>query len=138
MATNVSKNEEVEDDSTRKSSTKSSTKESAKKSQRVKILVSVYRVGDKIISALGVPSVEAVVIHKFEKDKIKAEDLFTLSTQLKNHLPYSKLDAYKAVVDQILDEKTKVIVFPGTRANRLQTIGNFDHKILSIEIELFS
>lgn len=109
-----------------------------KKSQKVKILVSVYRVNDKIISALGIPSVDAPVIHRFPKNKLRIEDLFALTTQVKNHLPYSKMDSYKPVIEQVLNEKVSEILLPKTAANKLQNIGTFTHEILSIEIELLS
>jgi hypothetical protein len=109
-----------------------------KKSQKVKILVSVYRVNNKIISALGIPTVNAPVAHRFVKDKLKVEDLFVLSTQIKNHLPFSKMDSYKPVIEQALNESIKEIVLPETVANKLQNIGTFTHEILNIEIELLS
>lgn len=107
-----------------------------KKSRKVKIRVSLYRVNDKIISALGIPTSDAPVVHRFPKHKLKTEDLFILATQIKNHLPFSKIDSYKPVVEQILNEKTIEIVLPETRANKLQDIGIFIHQILDIEIEL--
>ena len=117
---------------------KEKTLEPTKKSQKVKILVSVYRVNNKIISALGIPTVDAPVVHRFVKDKIKVEDLFVLTTQIKNHLPFSKIDSYKPVIEQALNESVMEIVLPETVANKLQNIGTFTHEILNIEIELLS
>ena len=112
--------------------------EPKKKSQKVKVLVSVYRSNDKIISALGIPAANAPVIHRFQKDKLRVEDLFLLTVQLKNHLPFSKMNSYKSVAVAALDDKVDSIVLPSTPANKLQNIGNFVHEILNIEIELLS
>ena len=109
-----------------------------KKSQKVKIFVSVYRVNDKIISAYGIPTVDAPVIHRLSKNKLKVEDLFVFTTQIKNHLPFCKMDSYNSVVEQTLNEKATEIVLPETRANKLQNIGTLVHEILNIEIELLS
>jgi hypothetical protein len=109
-----------------------------KKSQKVKIFVSVFRVNDKIISALGVPTVDAPVTHKFLKKKLRNEDLFILASQIKSHQPYSNLEATKKVVEQALNNKVDEIVLPELRANKLQNIGIFVHEILNIEIELLS
>jgi hypothetical protein len=118
--------------------TKEKKVESTKKSQKVKILVSVYRVNDKIISALGVPTTDARVSHCFPKNKLKVEDLFVLTTQIKNHLPFSKMDSYKPVIEHALNDNITEIVLPETPVNKLQNIGTFTHEILSIEIELLS
>jgi len=114
------------------------TKTTVKKSQKVKVLVSVYRVNDKIVSALGIPSVDTPVKHVFQKDKIRVEDLFVFTTQIRNHLPFSKMDTYRLVVDQALDDRNKEIHLPETKAKDLQNIGTFIHEVLSIEIELLS
>lgn len=109
-----------------------------KKSQKVKVLVSVFRVNDKIISALGIPTVDALVTHIFPKDKLKVEDLFILTTNIKNHLPFSKMDSYIPVAEAALSDKIDSIQLPATKADQLQNIGNFVHEILNIEIELLS
>jgi len=109
-----------------------------KKSQKVKILVSVYRVNDKIISALGIPAAKSTVVHRFPKDKMKMEDLFVFTTHIKNHPPYNKIESYKAVVEQALNNNIEMITLPETQANKLENIGIFTHEILNIEIELLS
>jgi len=112
--------------------------ESKRKSQKVKVLVSVYRVNDKIISALGIPTSDAWVSHRFQKSKLQAQDLFILTTTIKNHLPFSRMDSYKPVIEQILNDKAPEIVLPNTKANQLVNIATFTHEILDIGIELFS
>jgi hypothetical protein len=109
-----------------------------KKSQMVKVLVSVYRVNDKIISALGIPTADAWVSHRFQKNKLQSQDLFMLTTTIKNHEPFNKLDSYKPVIEQILNDKVQEIILPSTKANQLQNISIFTHEILNIGIELFS
>ena len=123
---------------TKEKATKPTKSVPVKKSQKVKVLVSVFRVNDKIISAKGIPVVEALVTHSFPKKKLRDEDLFVLASQLQTTIPYSKLPATQKIVENILNNKVGEIVLPELRVNKITNIGTFTHEVLNIEIELLS
>ena len=108
--------------------------EPKRKSQKVKILVSVYRYGDKIVSAHGIPDRNAWVKHVIDKKKLSASDLFVLSQELNS----KKNPDYKGTVAQILDASLDTAILPERHANKLENIGQFMHEILSVEFELFT
>jgi len=120
------------------SKAKTTKSETIQKSQKVKVMISVYRVNDKIVSVLGIPATDAVVTHKFPKSKLKPEELYAIAATIKNSPDKSKNPAYKAVIDQALNEKTTEVILPPTLVTRLEAIGNCSHEILNIEIELLS
>lgn len=114
------------------------TKEEPKRrSQKVRILVSMYRYGDKIISAHGIPNREAWVKHHLNKDKMKAEELFNISSALKTDPLYNKDDEFKATISQILNASVKIVILPERKASTLRNIGNLIHNIADTEIEYF-
>ena len=112
--------------------------EPKRKSQKVKILVSVYRYAEKIISAHGISERNSWVKHIINKNKMKAEELFWLSKAISNDSFYSKDPDYKGTIAQILDASIDNVVLPERKASQLKNIGNFVHEILHIEIELFT
>ena len=112
--------------------------EPKRKSQKVKVLVSVYRYGDKIVSAHGIPDRNSWVKHVIDKTKLTAGELFHLSQALNNDPEYGKNPDYKGTISQILDASLENAVLPERHANKLKSIGQFTHEILSVEFELFT
>ena len=113
------------------------TPEPKRKSQKVRILVSMYRYGDKIVSAKGIPSRDAWVKHQINKDKMKAEELFNISSALKTDPEYNRDDEFKTMISQVLNASLKTVVFPERRASTLKNIGSLVHVIADTEIEYF-
>jgi len=113
------------------------TPEPKRKSQKVRILVSMYRYGDKIVSAHGIPNRNAWVKHHINKDKMKAEELFNISSALKTDPAYNRDNEYKTLISQVLDATLQTVMFPERRASTLKNIGNLIHNIADTEIEYF-
>lgn len=122
----------------KKSKSSPTTKKETRKSQKVKVLVSVYRYGDRIISALGIPKKDAWVIHRLDKSKLKPDELFDISSTLKNSDSFRKDVEYRNVINHVLDNGYNFITLPERKANELKDVGNLYHEILNIEIELFT
>ena len=133
----VKRNEFVDLDKPKITKEKQKT-EPIKKSQKVKILISIFRYGEKIISALGVPSKDAWVSHKLSKDKLKPEELYNISAAMTNDDPFKKDPKYRTPISQTLDTSMNVIVIPETKVKDLKNIGNLVHIVLQTEIELFT
>lgn len=125
--------------SLKNSNTDESIVKETKKSQKVKVLVSVYRYGDKIVSAHGIPDRNYILVHRLDKNKLKPEELFHISSVISNDNNFRKnnLD-YKDSLSYILDDKQDFILLPRRPATEYLDIGNLRHEILNIEIELFT
>ncbi len=118
-------------------STSTKKEEPKRKSQKLKVLVSIYRSGDKIISYLGIPTNDAWIVHKLPKDELKADELFNISQAFTNDDPFRKDTSYQPSIANVLDNNVSHIVLPSKRANELKNIGNLVHQILRVEMELF-
>lgn len=108
-----------------------------RKSQRVKVLVSVYRYGDKIVSALGIPKRDAVVSHHLNKSKLTPDEMFDILVTLRNSDTFRKDESYRRTIDCISDDNQNFIIFPDKKTYELKNFGKLYHEILNIEIELF-
>lgn len=119
--------------------TKDEVKEekSQAKGQKVKILTSIYRYNDRIISSLGIPTRDAWVSHILPKKLLKPEELFNISQALSNGSPYRKENEYKSSLAELLNAKSENIILPSRKANVLTNIGKLIHEIINVEIELF-
>lgn len=106
------------------------------KFQKIKVLVSIYRSNDRIISYLGIPTNDALIIHKFSKNKLKADELFNISQAFTNDDPFRTDKAYQSSIANVLDNKVEYIILPSKRANELKNIGKLVHQILNVEMEL--
>ena len=127
----------VEEKSTSKKTTKTVSEEPKKKSQKVNVLLSVYRYGDKIVSSLGIPSKTDFVTHHLPKNKLKPEDLFNILTALNNERDFKGMELYKQAIEDISNIKQGSVRLPKGRVHELKKIGNLIHEILNVEIELF-
>ncbi len=113
--------------------------EPVKKSQKVKILVSTWRYGDKIVSALGIPSATAPVEHRIPKKKLKEDEIFNIISTLSTDSYYNRNANWKEVIKWSLEKTCPELPFPVQTANEFskKPIGKLTHEILNIEIELF-
>ena len=109
------------------------------KSQKVKILVSVFRYGDKIVSALGIPTPTTFIRHEILKSKLKPDEIFNIISALTNDPYFKNNKMWEDTVRRTLDNGYSVIPLAEERANELskKTIGKLVHEILDIEIVLF-
>lgn len=121
----------------KKSEKKVENVEKPRKSQRIKVLISVYRYGDVIVSALGIPSRTSVLSHQIPKNELKPEQMFDIIKTLNNESFFIRDQTYKETVSQAIDDKKTHIIFPSKRASDLKNVGGLVHEILSTEIELF-
>lgn len=110
------------------------------KSQKFKVLVSSFRFGDKIVSALGIPSKNAQVEHRIPKSKLKDDELFNIVSFISNDKYYVNDKRWASVAKSALDKNNPEVWFPSQPANEFskKDIGKLVHEILSIEIELFT
>jgi len=108
------------------------------RSQKVKICVSVFRYGDKIISALGISRPTSSVEHRILKSKLKADELFNIVSSLTNDPYYKNDQRWAPVVRRVLDQNFPEIEFPIQQAKEFsrKPIGNLVHEVLNVEIEL--
>lgn len=108
-----------------------------KKSQKVKVLLSVYRYGTRIVSSMGIPSQRDFISHSLPKSKLKPEDLYNVLTALSNERDFKGVEIYKQAIEDISNNKEVSIRLPRLRASETKKIGNLIHEILNVEIELF-
>ncbi len=113
---------------------KSSLKKEVKR-QRIKVKLSVYREGSFILSAIGVPSSDTIVIHVIAKNKVKKESWFSVAEFLQNNkvLPHG---TENRVIRDILNLQKKEIELPPMVVSKLPHIGGWTHEVLHVEIEL--
>ena len=113
---------------------KTSTKKEVKR-QKVKINISVYREGNNILSAIGIPNHDTVVIHDFQKSKMKKEGWFLMAEFLQNNkvLPHG---TENRVIKDILNLQKKDVELPPMAVSKLPNIGHIIHEVLHVEIEL--
>jgi len=113
--------------------------EQSKKSQKVKILVSTWRFGEKIVSALGIPRSNAPVEHRIDKKNLREDEIFNIISSLSTDTYYNRNQAWNATVKFALDKTCSELPFPSQNANEFskKPIGKLTHEILTIEIELF-
>lgn len=109
------------------------------KAQKVKVLVSVLRYGDKIVSAFGIPTPDAWVSHKILKESINDEAKFNIISHLANSKHFRSNERWHDVAQKALDNKSSEIIFPSERAIELSSFdfGKLKHEILNIKIDLF-
>ena len=115
--------------------------EPVRKSQKVKVFISTFRYGDKIVSALGIPHASYEVEHRISKKNLKPEEIFNIISALTNE-PYYKNSTdgrWKTTIKYALDQESPEIPIPKQKASILSShsIGKLTHEILNVEIELF-
>lgn len=105
------------------------------KRQRVKVKLSIYREGTSILSAIGIPSGDTVVIHVIAKNKVKKEGWFSVAEFLQNNkvLPHG---TENRVIKDILNLQKKEVELPPMVVSKLPNIGGWTHEVLHVEIEL--
>lgn len=138
MGTSTSKKSTKKEVESKSNSDVSEKTESKGKSQKVKILVSVFRYGDKIVSALGIPNATSPVSHRIPKNKLKDDELFNIISAITNDKYFSNDLRWKEVAKKALNKNYPEISFPAefARDYNNKSIGKLQHEILSIEIEL--
>jgi len=115
--------------------------EPKRKSQKVNVLVSIFRYGDKIVSHLGIPHPTHEIEHRIPKKNLKPEEIFNIISALTNE-PYYKNSndgRWETTVKCALDQNFPEIPIPKQKASILSSrpIGKLVHEILNVEIELF-
>lgn len=110
-----------------------------KKGQKVKILVSIWRFENKIVSWLGIPDAQANVEHRIPKSRLKEDEIFNIISSLSTDSYFNRNANWKETVNKALDRSCPEIPFPPNKASVFnhKPIGKLVHEILNIEIELF-
>lgn len=119
---------------------KVSEEEVKTRSQKIEILMSIYRIDDRIVSAHGIPDMGSVIVHIFDKSKFGSEELFNIVSLISTE-KVCRLDSrWKVASDAILNPAEKTFNFPECHARDCPSFTkmNLIHEVLRIQTELFS
>jgi len=116
-----------------------STEEPKGKSQKIKVLVSIFRYGDKIVSHLGIPRSNSNVEHRIPKKNLRDDELFNIVSAMTNDRFLKNDKRYEQSVKSALDKNMSEIWLPVQPANEFskKSIGKLVHEIINVEMEIF-